>query len=359
VTRSTGAVQATAIEKRYGDVLALRGVDLVVAAGEFLTLLGPSGSGKTTLLNVIAGFQAPDVGEVWVDDRPVTNLPAHARGFGMVFQSYALFPHMTVAENVAYPLRMRGVGRQERNERVLEYLQLVELGELPDRYPDQLSGGQQQRVALARALVFKPSVLLMDEPLGALDRRLRQALQFAIKRLHQELEATIVYVTHDQEEALAMSDRIVVMHDGLVEQVGSPRAVYEHPRTAFVASFLGETNLLHVEVLGPDGEGSRVRHLESGQEFCIGDALKPGAVTLSIRPENVRLGRPSDACALQGRAVTISFMGDAWRCEVRIGDGMVIARQPVHEGMPVGEGDRTSIGVLAGGIRLMPSQEEN
>lgn len=352
---SAGSLSVTAIAKRYADVHALRGVDLEVGAGEFVTLLGPSGSGKTTLLNVIAGFQPPDAGEIRLDGKPVTRLPAHDRGFGMVFQSYALFPHMTVSENIGYPLRMRGVSAAKRTEQIGEYLRLVELERLGDRYPSQLSGGQQQRVALARALVFRPPVLLMDEPLGALDRRLRQSLQFAIKRLHHELGTTVVYVTHDQEEALAMSDRVVVMREGAIVQVGSPKLVYEEPETPFVASFLGETNLLSFEVTGPDGRGMRARHTASGQELTIPGRLPLGEVLLSIRPDSLRLSRGAAQQLLRGTLSTVAFMGDAWRCEIQVGRDALIARQPVHEGMSANEGDEVTVGVLDGGIRIMPS----
>ena len=351
---AAGSVTAVHLEKRYADVHALRGIDLEVHAGEFLTLLGPSGSGKTTLLNVIAGFQQPDQGEVLLDDRPITQLPAHARGFGMVFQSYALFPHMTVADNVGYPLRMRGVPSRERTGLVAQYLRLVELEHLGGRYPAQLSGGQQQRVAVARALVFKPPVLLMDEPLGALDRRLRQSLQFAIKRLHNELQATIVYVTHDQEEALAMSDRVVVMREGRIEQSGTPQAVYDEPQSAFVASFLGETNLIEAEVMQSNGTTTTLRHLASSQEFSLPGPPLSGRVLLSIRPDSLRLGSGLGLPLLRGRLTTVSFMGDAWRCEVVVGDQILIVRQPVHDGVAGTVGEVAIVGVLDGGIRVVP-----
>jgi putative spermidine/putrescine transport system ATP-binding protein len=353
VEHRAGSIRIERVAKRYGAVHALTGVDLEVRRGEFLTLLGPSGSGKTTLLNLIAGFQQPDDGRIQVDGREVTHLPAHARGFGMVFQSYALFPHMTVAENVAYPLRMRGVARALREELVARYLSMVELEDLGQRYPPQLSGGQQQRVALARALVFEPPVLLMDEPLGALDRRLRQSLQFEIKRIHQELGATVLYVTHDQEEALAMSDRVAVMRDGRIEQSGAPRAVYEEPETTFVASFLGETNLLEVEVVAGNGAGSTVCHKASDQRFDLPFAVHGSQATVSIRPESLRLESPDMPAILWGRVASVAFMGDSWRCEILVGGDALVTRQAVHEGPPPGAGQEARISLLPGGARVI------
>jgi spermidine/putrescine ABC transporter ATP-binding subunit len=351
--RRAGSIEIERVAKRYGVVHALSGVDLHVRPGEFLTLLGPSGSGKTTLLNLIAGFQRPDEGRIHVDGREITRLPAHARGFGMVFQSYALFPHMTVAENVAYPLRMRGVAGPKRDELVSRHLRMVELEELGQRYPPQLSGGQQQRVALARALVFEPPVLLMDEPLGALDRRLRQSLQFEIKRIHEELGATVLYVTHDQEEALAMSDRVAVMREGRIEQSGEPRAVYEEPVTTFVASFLGETNLLEVDVVAASGPGTTVRHRASDQCFELPFSLHGHQATISVRPESLRLDSPDLPPILQGRVASVAFMGDSWRCEVLVGDHSLVTRHSVHEGQPPAAGNPARVSLLPGGARII------
>jgi spermidine/putrescine ABC transporter ATP-binding subunit len=318
------------VSKQYGNVCALAGVTLPVHEGEFLTLLGPSGSGKTTLLNVVAGFVDATEGIVALDGRDISHQPAHRRGFGMVFQSYALFPHLTVAENVAYPLRMRRVSRSARKQQVRSYLKLVELEDHAERLPHELSGGQQQRVALARALVFHPRVLLMDEPLGALDRRLRQTLQFEIKRLHRELGITIVYVTHDQEEALSMSDRIAVMAHGRIQQVGDPRSVYEHPRTEFVATFLGETNLILVEVSERSGEAVPVTHQRSGQTHVMKLDIRSGLARLSVRPEHIQLaGVNDDSRGFVGAVETKTFMGDRWRYECVIGEDTIVVHSPI------------------------------
>src|SRR3984957_14760723 len=244
------AVILSALEKNYGNVGAVRGVSLDIRSGEFLTLLGPSGSGKTTTLLMIAGFEVPTVGDIAIDGQSVVVLPPHKRNIGMVFQNYALFPHMTVAENIGFPLKQRGVDRATRARQVAESLDLVRLPGYQSRYPRQLSGGQQQRVALARAIVFRPRLLLMDEPLGALDKQLRESLQLEMRRLHADLSITFIYVTHDQEEALTMSDRVAVMNDGLIAQVGSPEDLYDRPCDRFVASFIGESNFFPCVVLG-------------------------------------------------------------------------------------------------------------
>jgi putative spermidine/putrescine transport system ATP-binding protein len=236
------------IRKTYGSFAALDGVSLEVARGEFLTLLGPSGSGKTTLLMVLAGFIRPDSGRVHFGGTEVTLTPPHRRGIGMVFQNYALFPHMNVAGNLAYPLKLRGFGRSELNERVRRALDVVQLSDFGDRQVDQLSGGQRQRVALARAIIFEPRILLMDEPLSALDKKLREQMQIEVRHLHQRLGITTVYVTHDQREALTMSDRIAIIEKGRFQQIGTPREIYEQPRSRFVADFIGESHFLPVSV---------------------------------------------------------------------------------------------------------------
>src|SRR6266567_8624280 len=232
------------LSKSYGPATAVSGVSINVRAGEFLSLLGPSGSGKTTLLMMIAGFEAPTAGAIHIDDRDITELAPNKRNIGMVFQRYALFPHMSVADNIAFPLRMRRTPKAEIRRRVEAALALVQLEEYGGRLPSQLSGGQQQRIAVARALVFEPPVLLMDEPLGALDKNLREQMQIEIKRIQQSLGVTVIYVTHDQEEALTMSDRIAVMRNGCLEQIGSPTELYDNPATSFVADFVGKTNFL-------------------------------------------------------------------------------------------------------------------
>ncbi|MDE2456191.1 MAG: ATP-binding cassette domain-containing protein, partial [Burkholderiales bacterium] len=238
-------VRFRGVQKTYdGVALVVRGLDLEIRRGEFLTLLGPSGSGKTTTLMMLAGFESPTAGDIELAGKPITRTPPHKRHFGMVFQNYALFPHMTVGQNVAYPLTVRGVSRADQAKRVARALAMVQLDGKAERMPAQLSGGQQQRVALARALVFEPQLVLMDEPLGALDKNLREQMKMEIKRLHRELETTIIYVTHDQEEALVMSDRVALMNHGRIEQIGAPVDLYERPANRFVAEFIGQSNIL-------------------------------------------------------------------------------------------------------------------
>ncbi len=289
---SGASVSILHVEKRYGPVPAVGGVSLEVTAGEFVSLLGPSGSGKTTILMLIAGFEAPDSGAIVVGGRDVTDVPANRRNIGMVFQRYALFPHMTVAENIGFPLKMRRIARREIAARVEEALALVRLEGYGGRLPAHLSGGQQQRVALARAIVFRPPILLMDEPLAALDKKLRQAVQLELKRLQKDLGLTVVYVTHDQEEALTMSDRIAVLNRGRVEQVGRPEELYETPANAFVADFIGETNFLRGEVIALENAVCAVR-VHPNAIVCAQAAaeLAPGmAARVAVRPERVRLG---------------------------------------------------------------------
>ena len=237
------------VSKSYGPMRVVEGLNLEVAKGEFLSLLGPSGSGKTTILMMLACFERASAGTIWLDGQKLNDLPPHKRGMGVVFQNYALFPHMTVAENVAFPLDMRGVRKAESRKAVAAALDRVRLGHLADRKPSQLSGGQQQRVALTRALVFEPKVILMDEPLGALDKQLREEMQLEIRALHRRLGLTIVFVTHDQSEALTMSDRIAIFDKGRIAQIGSPDAVYDRPENRFVAQFIGETNLIELSLI--------------------------------------------------------------------------------------------------------------
>jgi spermidine/putrescine ABC transporter ATP-binding subunit len=304
--RPGAAVALRGLTKRYGEVTAARDVTLDVRAGEFLTLLGPSGSGKTTTLMMVAGFVLPDDGEVEIDGRPVTWLDPNLRGLGMVFQSYLLFPHMTVAGNVAFPLQVRRTERARIQARVAAVLDLVQLRGFEDRYPRQLSGGQQQRVALARALVYEPPVLLMDEPLGALDRKLREQMQLEIKRIQGRLGVTVLYVTHDQTEALTMSDRVAVMKHGRVEQVGPPDELYERPVNRFVADFLGESNFIQGTWRAGDGSpgASRVLDADGGLTARVpgagGRCGAPGTRgLLAIRPEKVCL-EPAGAAAAAG-----------------------------------------------------------
>jgi putative spermidine/putrescine transport system ATP-binding protein len=293
------------LTKTFGSVVAVRDVSVTVAPGSFFTLLGPSGSGKTTTLMMVAGFAYPTRGEVFVDGRAMAALPPQRRDLGMVFQSYAVFPHLTVAENVAFPLEIRRAPRAETRRRVGEALELVRLTGYEGRLPRQLSGGEQQRVALARALVFRPRVLLMDEPLGALDKKLRAHMQLELKHIQQHLHVTVLYVTHDQEEALTMSDRVAVMQGGRVEQVGSPAELYDTPASRFVADFIGESNFLDAVAVAAEG-GSRWRcRAAGGLEFSgVGAvALREGQpVTAAIRPEKLVPGWDGDAAALGPRA---------------------------------------------------------
>ncbi|MBI1352009.1 MAG: ATP-binding cassette domain-containing protein [Actinomycetales bacterium] len=323
-----GRISVHGAVKRYGTFEALRGVDLEIESGEFLTLLGPSGSGKTTLLNSIAGFEKLDEGDIKLDDRSLGNLPPHDRNFGMVFQAYALFPHLTVLENVAYPLRVRGLRKAERQARALHYLEVVELVDFRHRLPSELSGGQQQRVSLARAIAYEPKVLLMDEPLGALDRRLRQSLQYSIKALHREISATIICVTHDQDEALSMSDRIAVMNEGRIEQIGLPEDIYQHPRTRFVSSLLGETNFLEVRPVTSSAGITIVEERSSGQRFGVKGDMRGTAQLLSIRPENVLLTQEvqEEGISLAVRIRSRTFLGSSWRyeCEIKKGPTIIV-----------------------------------
>jgi len=308
---SSATIRLQGVTKIFdGKVVAVEDVTLDIKAGEFFSLLRPSGCGKTTSLRMIAGFEMPDSGRVHVGGQDITDVPVHKRDMGMVFQSYALFPHRTVAQNVAFGLRMREIAKPEIDRRVAAALAQVALTGLEERRPGQLSGGQQQRVALARALVIEPRVLLCDEPLGALDRKLRQQMQFELKELQRRLGVTLVFVTHDQEEALAMSDRIAVMNHGRVEQVGAPTEIYEHPRTRFVADFIGEINLLE-------------------------DAGKPRA----LRPEKIRLVPPVEA-RLSGVIETANFLGGATLYRVQAGGRIWLARE-THAGerSPRGPGD--------------------
>ena len=302
-----GALSLKGVAKRYGDVMAVDGVSIDVAGGEFLTLLGPSGSGKTTTLQIVAGFVRPDQGTVVLDGRDLTGVPPHRRNIGMVFQNYALFPHMTVADNVAFPLESRRMPRREVRQRVGEALETVGLGGLAARLPRQLSGGQQQRVALARAIVFRPPLLLMDEPLGALDKKLRERLQLEIMEISRGLGITVIYVTHDQEEALFMSHRIAVYHGGRIEQLGTPGELYERPVSPFVAGFVGDSNMFAGRVDHHGGEpvliGGRWRIRLDARR----NGLETGArVTVVVRPERLRVGPPG---ALVGSSLAVTIPG--------------------------------------------------
>jgi putative spermidine/putrescine transport system ATP-binding protein len=305
----THAIELQRARRAFGSVVALDGVSLAIAQGEFFALLGPSGSGKTTCLRLIAGFDRPDDGRILLDGRDVTDAPPYERNVNTVFQDYALFPHMTVAENVAYGPRVRGVAASDRRKRALEMLDLVRLGEFGDRRPNQLSGGQKQRVALARALVNQPRVLLLDEPLGALDLKLREEMQAELKGLQQRLGITFVFVTHDQGEALSMADRVAVFSEGRIEQLDTPRELYARPRTAFVANFVGSANVLDAALAG------RL----TGREAPF--AIRPELI--EILPVEAPVG--ADLLACEGTLEDVLYHGASSRCHVRVAGDTVLA----------------------------------
>ncbi len=343
-----------AVSKRFGDVLALQTTSLTVRGGSLVALLGPSGCGKTTSLRLIAGFEAPDSGRVLVDERDITRLPPNRRGLGMVFQNYSLFPHMTVAENIGFGLEMAGVSSSKRAEEAKRMLDLVQLPKIGDRYPKQLSGGQQQRVALARAIVTNPSVLLLDEPLGALDKNLRENMQFELRQLQQRLGITTVLVTHDQEEALTMSDQVVVMDHGRIAQIGTPDEVYERPRTRFVSDFLGTSNIIEATVDGSAAQGRCQARTDAGHriELVLGadQAPGPGArVTIAIRPEKAWLSGldGGNVNALAGTLSDHVFRGSYHAFQVAV-PGLaapIIVYQQAHDvdGQVPGPGSRVSV----------------
>lgn len=302
------------VKKSYdGEKLVVANLNLDIKEGEFITLLGPSGSGKTTSLMMLAGFETPTDGEIILRDKKLHTLPPHQRDIGMVFQSYALFPHMTVSENLAFPLTVRKMNRSDIHERVKRILDMVKLKELANRYPAQMSGGQQQRVALARALVFEPKLVLMDEPLGALDKQLREHMQLEIKRLHEILNLTVVYVTHDQSEAMTMSDRVAVFNDGLIQQMDCPTELYEKPSNAFVAQFIGENNTLLARNVAKNGEYYQVK-LDDGTllNAAIVRASSPGRkIVLSIRPERISINSPQkDEERIKAKIKQFIYLGD-------------------------------------------------
>jgi len=328
------------VGKRFGDFVAVRGADFAIEPGEFFSLLGPSGCGKTTTLRMIAGFEQPTSGRVLLEGTDVSRVPPYRRNVNTVFQQYALFPHMSVYDNVAFGPRSRGLARAEVDSRVRELLEVVRLGELAERRPAQLSGGQQQRVALARALVNYPSALLLDEPLGALDLKLRQAMQIELKRIQREIGIAFVYVTHDQEEALTMSDRIAVMNRGRIEQIGTPEEIYQRPASGFVASFIGTANLLSARVVAVRGESATA--LVCGAEVPVpsGSAglAEGAAATLVVRPERLRLSAaPVDLPeAIAGMLESVIFQGALYRCSVRAADGSEIVGHFDHDEMTPG-----------------------
>jgi ABC-type Fe3+/spermidine/putrescine transport system ATPase subunit len=343
-------VALEAVSRRYGAVRALDGIDLAVYEGELLSLLGPSGCGKTTTLNVIGGFVTPDAGRVLLDGADVTGLPAWRRGLGVVFQSYALFPHMSVADNVAFGLRERGVARAEIPARVAEALALVRLPEAANLMPAQLSGGMQQRVALARALVIRPRVLLLDEPLAALDRKLRESMRAELKEIQRAVGITTIFVTHDQQEALGLSDRVAVMHRGRIEQLGPPREVYERPATAFVADFIGASTVFEARAVDTRSvvlAGGQRIELEGTRALTAGESVR-----LLVRPERVQLGGGGPH-AFRARVAGVMFLGDHSELRLELDGGIrLLATVP---GPAVFEiGDTTSVTLPADAFQEAP-----
>ncbi len=350
------------LTKVYGDVVAADQVTLDIAPGEFITLLGPSGSGKTTTLMMVAGFVLPTAGQILVNGEDIAFRPPHKRNIGMVFQNYALFPHMTVAENIAFPLKMRKWSRDQIQQAVREVLQLVRLPGFEERYPRQLSGGQQQRVALARALVFRPPVLLMDEPLGALDKKLREEMQLEIKHIQESTHITTIYVTHDQEEALTMSDRIAVMNAGRIEQVGTPRELYEQPVSQFVADFIGESNFL----------SGRLERYGNGLYLVTADGWRVAIpwsenvesrehVTVALRPERIVIGDGSGDNVVEGTIDEIIYVGEATKFRVRLEhDRWLTVKQPSRlETMRWRRGDRVRLSWSAADMVIVHDSSES
>ena len=320
------ALELRNVSKTFLSSIAVDNVSLKVAEGEFVTFLGPSGSGKTTTLMMVAGLQQPTGGEIFLREQPIAALAPYRRNIGMVFQHYALFPHMTVASNIAFPLEMRGFKHGEIGDRVSNALQLVGLPKMSDRYPQHLSGGQQQRVALARAIVYEPSILLMDEPLGALDKKLREQMQLEIMELHRKLKMSVLYVTHDQEEALIMSDRIAVFNSGRIDQIGSPRDLYEYPENSFVANFVGETNFLPGRVVDVgDGIATVETRIGSFRGRKRAASLQIGdQAVLAVRPERITAYRGADdgpINLISGRVREIIYLGQSDKYIVELADG--------------------------------------
>jgi len=349
------------VQKSYdGETLVVKNLNLEIAPGEFVTMLGPSGSGKTTCLMMLAGFEAATSGEIYLKGQPINNVPPHKRNIGMVFQNYALFPHMTVAQNIGFGLEMLGKPKGEVATAVGKMLNLVRMHDLADRQTSQISGGQQQRVALARALAPHPKVLLLDEPLSALDLKLRKEMQIELKRLQAETGITFIFVTHDQEEALTVSDRVAVMSSGNILQVGTPREIYDHPAERFVANFIGETNFLTADLDAVNGATATVT-LPSGKQTMAslsdGAPLDPGTqVTIVIRPEHATLALPSPDAALTGRLEDIVYFGTDTHFRLRLPDGtlFIVRMQNRRDGTtPFGPGAEVGILLADGAVQVV------
>jgi len=354
-------VEFERVQKSYdGETLVVKDLNLSLPQGEFLTMLGPSGSGKTTCLMMLAGFETATHGDIRLDGVSINNIPPHKRGIGMVFQNYALFPHMTVAENLSFPLEVRKMGKSEREEKIMRALGMVQMQDFAGRRPTQLSGGQQQRIALARALVFEPELVLMDEPLGALDKQLRETLQFEITRLAHDLGITTVYVTHDQTEALTMSDRVAVFDDGRIQQLAPPDKLYEEPQNSFVAQFIGENNTLD-GVVKEINNGVALVQLDGGDIIDAKpiNVSKPGERTrVSIRPERVEMNKERlspDAHTLKAEVLEFVYMGDIFRTRLRVAgvDDFIIKTRNAPDQARLKPGEQIEIGWMAEDCRAL------
>ena len=352
-------VQFKKIDKSYdGEILVVKNLNLDIAKGEFVTMLGPSGSGKTTTLMMLAGFETPTNGEIYLDTNPISKIPPYEREIGMVFQNYALFPHMTVQENLAFPLEVRKISKSETQKKVQKALDMVELGNFGTRFPAQLSGGQQQRVALARALVFEPRLVLMDEPLGALDKNLREQMQYEIKHIHDRIGITVVYVTHDQSEALTMSNRIAVFNDGVVQQLSTPDILYEKPENSFVAKFIGENNTLNGVVKEINGSTCVV---DLDNNHGVVNALKVNVsevgekTQLSIRPERVSIGSNNNSSnAFTGKIEELIYLGDHIRARLDVcGNNEFIVKVPNEGSFNHKEGDTLNLSWNSDDVRAL------
>ena len=354
-----GFVVFEKIDKSYdGEVLVVKNLNLNITKGEFVTMLGPSGSGKTTTLMMLAGFETPTNGEIFLDNKPISKIPPYEREIGMVFQNYALFPHMTVQENLSFPLEVRNNSKSETTEKVKKALDMVELGEFGTRFPAQLSGGQQQRVALARALVFEPRLVLMDEPLGALDKNLREQMQYEIKHIHERIGITVVYVTHDQSEALTMSNRIAVFNDGVVQQLSTPDILYEKPENSFVAEFIGENNTMLGTVKNINGEYCEV-DLDGGgkvKALKINVADVGTKTKLSVRPERIMIGQKKSVGynEFNGKVLELIYLGDHIRARLAVcGTDQFIVKIPNEGNIDLKEGSAIDVSWSSEDIRAL------
>ncbi|HUO46342.1 MAG TPA: ABC transporter ATP-binding protein [Acidimicrobiia bacterium] len=353
-----GHVRLQGLVKSFGETMAVDNVDLEIESGEFFSLLGPSGCGKTTTLRLVAGFERPTAGRIEIDGEDMAATAPHLRPVNTVFQSYALFPHLDVADNVAFGLRYQNASKTETTRKVGAALELVQLTGMENRRPNQLSGGQQQRVALARALVLEPRVLLLDEPLGALDAKLRKALQIELKSLQEQIGITFIYVTHDQEEALTMSDRLAVMSNGLVEQVGGPAEVYERPVSAYVADFLGISNMLPAQIETTDDGSCRIR-IGDGTVMASGHGFQPGAARVAIRPERIELCQPIDSPPenrLNGRVERVVYAGALMQVLVRLDGSDTVQALVTNNGSAIGfaAGDVIGVRFPAEAVLVLP-----